>query len=203
MEAQGIEPWSESASGTASTCVGSASRLASGRHGAVLPDVDLLKSRARCRRTTACQSGLSTRSRRPGRAPSSGVRQASVSSAYAASASSELAGKSVPKGLSRTPDLGTRRCLLPTRRSQSPPCPKYTPKEGPVPVRRTERRRTEDGGRRTEDGGSPFSLRPLSSVLCPPATSTPSAGTRRRSPSPAGTSRRGQVDTPTVNRVPA
>lgn len=42
MEAQGIEPWSESTSGTASTCVGLASSLASGRRKAILPDVDLL-----------------------------------------------------------------------------------------------------------------------------------------------------------------
>ena len=43
MEAQGIEPWSESASETASTCVGFAFRLTSGRREAVLPDADLLK----------------------------------------------------------------------------------------------------------------------------------------------------------------
>ncbi len=41
MEAQGIEPWSESASETASTCVGFASRLTSGRRKACLPDADL------------------------------------------------------------------------------------------------------------------------------------------------------------------
>src|SRR5690606_24573791 len=115
VEAQGIEPWSESASGTASTCVGSASSLASDRHGTSLPDVDLLRSRSRRRRTAGHQSGFSIRCKRPGRAPViGGAASEPKGSTYAASARSELAGKSFPKGLSRTSDLGTRRSLLPT-----------------------------------------------------------------------------------------
>jgi hypothetical protein len=122
VEAQGIEPWSESASGTASTCVGSASSLASGRHGTSLPDVDLRQ----CSFPVVEGHRSLVRIFDPMEAPRTGschrrCYKRARSSAYAAIARSELAGKSVPKGLSRISDLGTRRSLHPTRRSQSPP----------------------------------------------------------------------------------
>src|SRR5439155_24112402 len=77
MEAQGIEPWSEPASGTASTCVGRCFRVAPGRSSANLPETNLPTSYRSPRRRTSSQSGFAIRRLRPGRAPSPKVREAS------------------------------------------------------------------------------------------------------------------------------
>jgi hypothetical protein len=68
MEAQGIEPWSEPASSTASTCVGRCSRVVPGRSSANLPETNLQKSHPPPWRTAAGQPGFAIRCRRPRRA---------------------------------------------------------------------------------------------------------------------------------------
>lgn len=156
MEAQGIEPWSEPLSSSASTCVCSALNLAPGRHGASLPDVDLQSV------SLAAEEDYRSPVRfvDPMPAPRTGPGQRRcvkrASSAYAASARSELAGKSFPKGLSRTSDLGTRRCLLSTRRSRSPPCNKDN-RGGEWVKLGDDRQETRSENREVRGGSSPSS----------------------------------------------
>jgi len=69
MEAQGIEPWSEWGSRTASTCVGSISTLSrSTGIGPACRATTLAGSRSRRWGTTSRQSGFAIRRQRPGRA---------------------------------------------------------------------------------------------------------------------------------------
>ena len=77
MEAQGIEPWSEPASSTASTCVGRSLGVAPGRLSANLPETNLRESHPPRRRTAEGQPGFAIRVRRPGRAPLPKVASAS------------------------------------------------------------------------------------------------------------------------------
>ncbi len=122
MEAQGIEPWSESASSTTSTCVG---RVSYRRVGAALrpasPTPSSEKSHSRRRRSAASQPGFAIRYRTPqaGFQDRRCIKRAS--SAYAAIARLELASSVFPRCFTRCLDLGTQRYLHPTRRNRSPP----------------------------------------------------------------------------------
>jgi hypothetical protein len=92
MEAQGIEPWSEPASGTASTCVGRGLRVAPDRSSANLPGTNLQQispaaSEARGRPVRLCYSTPTPRTGSFAEATGSELS----STSYAASAKSELA----------------------------------------------------------------------------------------------------------------
>lgn len=122
MEAQGIEPWSEPASSTASTCVGRCLRVVPGRSSANLPETNLRRispatSEDHGRPARFCYSTPTPRTGSVAEGAGSELSSAS----YAASAKSELAVEFFPSGFTRNLDLGTLPHLLLTRRNQSPP----------------------------------------------------------------------------------
>ena len=122
VEAQGIEPWSECGSGTASTCVDPSSSVSPTRRGTGRFGDYLLMSRLARRRTTLGQPGFAIRSTAP-RAGSANRR--CDKRAFQLSLRSQrqvIVGVWLfPSGLARDLDLGTQQFLLPTRRSRSPP----------------------------------------------------------------------------------
>ena len=95
VEAQGIEPWSETGSRTASTCVGRSScrhaLLATDQPSGRLSLEDLTDT---VREPVPASPDLRLDADAPDGLQTAKVREASVSSAYAASASSELAFES-------------------------------------------------------------------------------------------------------------
>lgn len=131
VEAQGIEPWSELASSTASTCVDNCLyRRPCPASCQPCPSLspECLTHRPGARRWAS--PDFRTESVAPGGLRSSVVRQASVLLSLRGQRQFSVGVCVFPHFFTRITDLGTLRYFLPTRRSRSPP---GMPKHNTIP----------------------------------------------------------------------